>query len=646
MKTKLQICLALISVTLFAYLPLIIHPQKLLSRGNDLEEVFWPVYYFIRQKFWETHSLPFWNNLFFSGTPLLPDPQFSLFYPPNWIFLLPTDFAFFAWLILHSAIGGFGIYLVLTKVLKLSVFVSFVGSTLYILSPAIANFLEAGHYGLVGSYAWVPFLMLSSYYLATKPTINWIILGAFSLSGLFYTHTVIFLISVVGTAIFLLGTFIQLKGNLLKRFRVAAGLFFTTFGFIAITLLPQIDWSKSTTRFLLITNREIYPQWNGFQDFTAGIFPWVYGLSKLDTIETEKWLVLGPILIVLSFLGFLTLKKGLKYLTILLVFLILLVVLNNISPVYNLLLSLDFFVLSRVTTRVWFIIIIIVIILACISLEKILLKHKKLFYFIAFLAVFESFSIFWIKIEKPIIQDDRFAPLEVYEYLGQDPDLFRVFCTTRCLSQKQSAIYNLQLVEGYNTLSQMNYFKHMWQITGKYWNYYTLAVPPTGIYKFEKIMPDAKSLGEYNTKYIISPYEIKDKNLQWLKTVENYKIYQNLTLKPRVYGSNPTDLPPTIEYYSPNHIKVGVAPDTKSIILAEIYSSGWKAYLPGGREVPIQETPNALRLVDIPLQTKFVDFRYKPLSYQIGSKITFFSYLIMIGLLFKNKIKLTKKIFR
>src|SRR3989344_1741486 len=140
MKIRSKVWLLLLVTTLFAYLPLILNPYKLLSRGNDLEEQFWPVFYFIRQKFWETHSLPFWNNLFLSGTPLLPDPQFSLFYPPNWLFiLLPTDIAFFVWLILHSFFGGLAFYIVLSQVFRISDRISIIGSALYILSPAVAN---------------------------------------------------------------------------------------------------------------------------------------------------------------------------------------------------------------------------------------------------------------------------------------------------------------------------------------------------------------------------------------------------------------------------------------------------------------------------------------------------------------------------
>ena len=167
-----------------------------------------------------------------------------------------------------------------------------------------------------------------------------------------------------------------------------------------------------------------------------------------------------------------------------------------------------------------------------------------------------------------------------------------------------------------------------------------MAVPPSGIYNFEKIIPDTKSLGEYNTKYIVSPYEIDDKYLEHKETVGDYIIYKNLLLKPRVYG-NDKEVAPSISYYSSNHMQVSTDSSAKSIILSEVYSKGWKAYS-NGREINIQETPNALRLVDIQ-NSKTVDFYYKPRSFVYGALISGATVLfIILVFLWSRKIFLHK----
>jgi len=216
------------------------------------------------------------------------------------------------------------------------------------------------------------------------------------------------------------------------------------------------------------------------------------------------------------------------------------------------------------------------------------------------------------------------VPDKVYQYLQSDSGRFRVFCTTRCLSQREAAKYGLELVEGYNTIQQINYFKHSWQMMGGYWNYYTLALPPIGAYKFSQLQPDAASLGDYNTKYVISPYELLDPGFSLVNEAGDYKIYLNEALKPRANAP--------ITKYDPNHIRVDTSDFTgKQIILAEVYNPDWKAYLNGEEKVEVQETPIALRAVDIRNNTRFVDFKYQPESYQWGRMVTFATIFLLTG---------------
>ena len=85
--------------------------------------------------------------------------------------------------------------------------------------------------------------------------------------------------------------------------------------------------------------------------------------------------------------------------------------------------------------------------------------------------------------------------------------------------------------------------------------------------------------------------------------------------------------------YTPNHIRVDTSSNrTSRLVLAEVYSPGWRAYLDGKEEVSVQEKPDTLRLVDIAAGTKFVDFKYEPESYQRGRLITLATIIILAGL--------------
>lgn len=570
--------------------------------------------------------------MWFSGTPLLPDPQYPVFYPLHFVFLiLPTDYTFLASFLLHIFLAGISAYFLARYGLGLSNTASLFSSFLYLASPKLAGFLEAGHPGLVWSWSFLPFIVLATIKLAQKPRFTWSILLGLSLAGVFYTHTIIFIISSIVTGLLFLVTVTIFS---VKKIVFGPLMFFSlaillTFGLTAITLLPQIEWAPQTTRFLLLQDRDVYPKWTGIIEFVkVVIIPLALGKEELWNLDSEKWIPLGTGTSVLALFGFLGLKKKIKILILISGFFTTLIALNNISPVYQFLIKQDWYVLSRISTRVWFIPILLATFLAGYGLELLVKKQKSKLMpaVIAFLVIAELVTLSWLRLLKPIPRQTKFVPREVYEFLASDKEKFRVFCLNRCLSQKEAAIYGLELVEGYNTLQQINYYKHMWQLSGAYWNYYTLSLPPVGTYTFEKLKPDAISLGAFNVKYIISPYQLDEKALSFEKEIGEYFIYKNNIILPRAYfwtdDQKPGGEAPIVKY-SPNHIRVDTSRhETSRLVLAEVASPGWKAYLNGKEKMPVQEKPDTLRLVNIKPDTNFVDFKYEPKSYSLGKSIT------------------------
>lgn len=616
--------LVLIIITTLTLLPFLLDNKIILQRNNDLSEQFWPVFYFIRSTIQNQHQIPLWNNGVFSGLPILPDPQFSLFYPPNFIFfILPTDSAFIAHIYFHTLLASIGMYALARKTLNLSPVVSHFAAFVYILSPKFVGHLEAGHYTLVASSAWLPFVALSIFYLIKKPRIEGSILFSISLAAIFFNHTIIFVLTAVLSFCFYIFMLFISKTKKIKSGGFFLFAFLITGGLIAISLLPQIEWSGLTTRSLLLENPDIYPKWSSKMEFLKALI--------LPSRETEKIITFGISTLFLASFGFLKSRRIYKILFSFFLFVFILVALNNSSPISLLLNKISWFALLRVSTRIWPLLILPTALLAAYGLEKLIKINKTFFLFFAIICISELFFWQYAIFQKPIPQS-KYASKRVYEFLAQDSDKFRVYCTTRCLSQHEAVKYELELIDGYNTLQQLNYYKHSWQLMGGYWNYYTLSIPPFGAYLFEKLQPNANSLGEYNTKYVISPYPLFDQNFEFQKNIDNFLVYKNSLYLPR--ASVPLDI------YSPNFIRANTS-ETKetSVVLHEVWSPGWKAFLNGTEPTPILETPISQRLVNLKSNTKFVDFKYSPSSFEVGRVITSFTIIVILWIISKKLLK-------
>ncbi len=645
-RGNILVTVVLFIASLLLYLPVIINSDLLLARHNDLQEFFWPIFSYSKFHLLSGHGLPLWLNLIFSGTPLLPDPQSFLFYLPNVIFyLLPIPLAFIISLLLHTFWGSLGVYWVSRNGFKFSLPISIFTAVLFIFAPKLSGYLEAGHFGLAVSFAWIPLVILSTIKIVHTKHLIWPVIFGVSLAQIYFTHSVTFIITSIAISAFFAATlfFRVTKSNWVKsvgRFLVGA---FVTFGLSAITLLPQLEWTPQTTRFMLLENKDIYPKWTSPIEFLQNIFvPWLGGQTNLWNIDSEKWLSLGLILPLLALAGFLSLKKINKAIILLTALAIILISLNNASPIRLLLESQNFLAMIRVTTRFWFIVTFTAIFLAGLGLKKLMDSkiNKQILLAIAIIASLELLAISWTRILKPLPENTKYAPIQVYEFLNKDKDQFRVYCVNRCLSQQKASDGNLELVDGYSTLQQKNYYKHMWQLSGGYWNTYTLSLPPIGTYTFEKPQPNAESLGLYNTKYVISPYELIDASFKLKEKYNNLFVYENDLNKSRAYFKDPDATKAPILIYTPNHIRVDTSSKTvNQLILSEVYNNGWNAYLNGVDKAKVLETPASLRQVDLKSDTKYIDFFYEPESFQIGIITTILTVVSCLIITFKYKFR-------
>ncbi|MFH1826939.1 MAG: hypothetical protein ABH812_00695, partial [bacterium] len=389
MKKFISIVLPILLATVVVYLPIFIKPEILLERGNDLTEFFWPIIYFIKNQILTNHELPLWNNQILGGTPLLPDPQSQLFYLPNIIFLfLPIDQGFIVSMFLHTFFAGIGTYLCARKGFKFSKYAALFSAILFITTPKMAGYLEAGHYGLVCFMTWIPVLLLSLIKITEEENINWSILFAVCLAGCFYTHSLSFVIAVIFSTLVFIYIFLTNKLKIKSIIFFSLGAIFT-FGLIAISFLPQLAWQSQTIRYLLLTKPDVYPKWNSIlEPLKVILAPW----RNINHIDSEKWITFGIIPCMFSLLGFSKIKRKLKYFLLFLLVPILLISLNNASPIYSFLLSQNWYKLLRVSTRLWFIPIVIVTFLSGFSFDKLTKGKAKLGFLtlLAFCGIIES----------------------------------------------------------------------------------------------------------------------------------------------------------------------------------------------------------------------------------------------------------------
>ena len=363
--------------------------------------------------------------------------------------------------------------------------------------------------------------------------------------------------------------------------------------------------------------------------------PWTLP-GGTTSLSTEKWLPLGFILTILAAIGFAKVKLSTKIVLTIASFGCVLIALSSTSIAYDLFVSQSWYKFIRVPTRVWFVPILISIYLAGYALNAFQKSNYRFLIHLLSLGVLIEFL--WMGysyIQKPITIPDH-VPSSVYTYLKKDTSRFRVLCLTLCMSQKDAAINNLELVQGYSTLTQLNYYQQVQKLLGIQWNYYSLLTPPPGVYQSLKIQPNAQLLGDFNTKYIIAPYPLIDKNFILREKIGKYFIYLNLLFKPRADAE--------ILTYSANEIVLATKnAKSKDMIVREVYSPGWQAYTKNGEKLPLVQTSLAQRKVILPNNTDEVILKYEPLSFKIGGTITLLTFgLVFLVFKFRTSIQRNK----
>jgi hypothetical protein len=627
---RYQVSVGILAASVMAQLPLWAKPSLFLSRDNDLVNFFWPIFILYKRSLLAGNGIPLWNPLWFGGQPLISDPQSLLLYPGQFIFIfLPIPIAILVSFWIHSLLAGFFTY----KLSKsyFSTQTSLVIAVLYMFSTRLAAAIEAGHFGIIIAWAWIPAVCLFAQRIAVKSNFKYIVLYAISISFLFQAHAITSSIIVPFSCLL---AFLY-SGDKLKTVRdvIFAGLL--SIGLLSPVLFPQLDWQPYTTRYLLLAKPEIYPIWFSKKDFLFHLFPEIWPKVSFDT---EKIIPIGISLFFVSILGYLKTTRKQKTFLSVTAAIIFLISLNNVSPISFLIQKNPILQMMRVTTRIWPIMILIILFLVGTMINTI--KSKWLVIRVIILLIANAYILYLGVLSK--VPNITYPKIEnVYSFIAKDTNLFRVYCTDRCIRQKEAAENNIEIIDGYATLTQKNYYQKSWGLFGGYWDYYTLAIPPFGFAEAGNANPDIEALGEMNVKYIVSPKIMPQRGLVLLNTIDSYHIYTNLYFRPRIYGSDSTtNFMSNLEYEVRSNEEMHIANGniTQPIILSNTFSKGWFV---NGSE--LQETPSNTLMFTSKPNTNY-KIEYRPESFKQGMKVFYLTISFLLVVLLKKYVsKIYKK---
>lgn len=612
----------LVLVNFLFFLPYFLSPSALTTLDNDLGRTYIPLYSFIADSINTYGQIPLWRPDQMMGDTFIGNPISSLLYPLNLIFVaLPPDLGAVVYLFLHFLLSTISTYF-LAKTFGFSQVAALAAAVFYGFSTKMLVHLEAGHITMIAAFAYLPLLFLSIREIFKKPSFRYIVMGAVALTVMYITYPTIFFYAAVFTATYILYRMIFEKPS--KKLLPFIFLTAVAAGLVAATLIPQIEYGKYSTRSRLLYEDVAIPLWNLNKMATSLAFP--YG--SLKDLDHESFLYLGVVPIIFGAFGFFHLKKRQKLFLGILSVLTVLFVAGQSTPLfkiaYDLVPPLQY---TRVTTRVWFIPALLAALLAAYGLGK--FKNQKIVYLAIIIFLAESFFIFKSRIRN--INELNFTDELIYQFLANDKDLFRVYCTTYCFNPQLISKYKLQTLAGETPIQNSNFISFL-QLAGNYhYDRFAVIFPPYQIWQVEKPpIPNSQALGAANVKYVASTYEIENEKLEFKQKFGPVFLYENKDFLNRFRFEN-SDLKINIEKSTPNYVNLTFK-ETKNpqdLIVSQNFYPGWFANI-DGKKYELAKYNDVFQKVTVPSGSDGLQIRYEPSTLLAGKTITVGTILFLL----------------
>lgn len=585
----------------FILSPFLIDPTKLTLRNGDFSDLVWPDYFFIKQEIIKNRQIPLWNPTVFSGIPEIINPQSPIIYPVNILtVILPTDLGIVILMGVHIFIAGLFLFR-LGKLLKWSDLSSAVLAFGVSSSPFIWGKFSVGHLSQAfATLLFAPLVYFSASFLK-KPSRSKFFLMSLFLSFQYLNHPTIFYYSLFfGIPTILYIGYFRKK---LKNSLLGVACLFLTFVLISPVLITHLKAAQEITRAGLKTDDLAIPLWSMIR-FLKGIF---LPSSFYSDNETEIWLYPGLSLIVLGVLGLFRIGRKIRILFLVLLLIVILITLGSRTPVFGILNQIiPGFSYLRVSTRDWFVFIFIISLLAGYGIEKIKGNAKWIFGLVVFLdlMLFSATRLWFIP--------DNMQPYsntDLSQLLTKDD--YRYYCTTRCLSARETTPLGINTADGYHPIILKKYKDRLSAAGGLRDPKYTGNLPT---YENFGAQPDAEELGKFAVKWVISPYHLADQNFVKAKEQNGYSLYENKKVLPRIRFKNNRQNLINLISGTPDTIKIKTRGQADKLVLADSYYPGWQVVVDGIKGKILLEDGWA-RAVELSSGEHLVEFKFKPFNY-------------------------------
>lgn len=627
---------ALLLISLVFFSPFFVNPERLTKRGNDLSEEFIPLFAYFKRSLWEFGEIPFWQNSVLSGSPLLGDPQNPWAYPLYWLYiLLPRDLVSIFLFTFHFFLAGFFTYW-LIRSLGLSKQASFIGGLVYMLAPKLTAHLEAGHLGMVIAFSFAPLFFLATKKMLAEPKLVWPLLFGLSGGWMLVTYFTVFYYALIGV-ICIAGWYMLNRG--VKRMKWRR---------ILIALLVMVGISLpqllAGSEFLSLSNRDnltftdiAQPLWSWKKIFVALVYPFA---QSYNSLQTEEVLFPGFLPSVLALIGFLTLNRRYKIVAFFVFISVLLISINTKTPIYKLLYTyLPGMRYLRITTRGWFIVSLLFSVLAGYGIDnlgRVVQSFKRLNYFVlatTVLAVIELSLLGYWRLAKPV-EPSRQLPESFTNFFNQESEYYRVYCTTGCVPLGKFTPSGKGNVGGYNPVHLAIYDEYLRRAGGYTFSGFSPILPPYQIYD-EKPQPSAKLLGLLATRYVLSPYPLKDSSFKEIAKKGEYILYRNLGEVPHVsWQKQGQTVPLQFRWGSNGGIISTKGLINVEVVVSEIYYPAWKAKNEQGEYLTVKKKNDIIFSVPISVPTSSITIFYQPEGIPWSLTIclgTYFGIVIYVG---------------
>jgi hypothetical protein len=466
-------------------------------------------------------KFPMWNPWIFGGAPYFLDPQNFMWYPPNYIFLLaPVETGFLILLIGHLVLAGWGVKMVLAE---FGIFgkLGALGGLMFVFSPKMVGHIEEGNWTLVVAATWLPVL----YWSLKKKKFWWIVI---SLAAVIVNNLNIGYYAMIFALVYMLFFLKSARDRVMFSVKILL--------VVGVLTIPR--WSplavfgEQTVRVNL--QEAPLPLWSWTKILKSLIFPLTAGHPRL---QNEEILYLGIVPLILGIIfffwkGYSLLKQGVSlkdkkelwFWSIWLIF-ISMVALNEKTILFHLIKWLPGFSLLRITTRSWVFAAMAAalatpVAIGCVS------RRSKVLAMLGILVILAEFGIFGREIFNRRRAAADPVPARFYRQMAAEEIPVRAYCTTGCLDRLTAQRMGIALLGGNNPIQLKSFVEYLQAAGGYRETDYHPILPPYTVFN-QQPQPNAELLGKTTTKFVVSPYELKDNNLKLIDRGGEYRLYRN-----------------------------------------------------------------------------------------------------------------------